>query len=435
MTSETSPPQATPNVSEGASQSASKSALLRHRDFLRLWAAQTVSDFGARITRDGLPMMAVMGLAASPAQLGLLSALSSGPSLLVGLAAGDFVDHTARRPILIAADLVRALVLITLPIAAWLHLLSMLQVYVAAALVAAASVLFDIADHAYLPGLVGKPLVTDANAKISLTESVAEMGGPALAGVLFQWLTAPIAVAVNAATYLVSALFLSRITAPEPPRDDTRKRRGWVDGVVTGAKVSWQEPRVRILLIMTGTGGLFGGFFGALYVAFVLRGLGLGPVLLGLGIAAGGVGAMAGSLLAQTMARRFGVGPTICLSGALSALGTLVLLLAPPTPVLAMSALVVSQILGDAFGVVPLILAGSLRQTILPQNMLGRVGATFRAVSGGAAVAGALTGGFLAKGLGLRTTLLLAIGGLLIGPLLGILSPLRQVKEMPTDAA
>jgi MFS family permease len=135
------------------------------------------------------------------------------------------------------------------------------------------------------------------------------------------------------------------------------------------------------------------------------------------------------------MARRFGVGPTICLSGALSALGTLVLLLAPPTPVLAMSALVVSQILGDAFGVVPLILAGSLRQTILPQNMLGRVGATFRAVSGGAAVAGALTGGFLAKGLGLRTTLLLAIGGLLIGPLLGILSPLRQVKEMPTDAA
>jgi MFS family permease len=135
------------------------------------------------------------------------------------------------------------------------------------------------------------------------------------------------------------------------------------------------------------------------------------------------------------MARRFGVGPTICLSGALSALGTLVLLLAPPTPVLAMSALVVSQILGDAFGVVQLILAGSLRQTILPQNMLGRVGATFRAVGGGAAVAGALTGGFLAKGLGLRTTLLLAIGGLLIGPLLGILSPLRQVKEMPTDAA
>src|SRR5437879_1442119 len=198
----------------------SKSPLWRHGDFLRLWAAQTVSDFGARITREGLPMMAVLGLAASPAELGLLAALASGPALLVGLAAGDFVDHTARRPILIATDLARAAILITLPLAAWLHLLSMLQVYAAAALVGASSVLFDIADHAYLPGLVGKSLLTDANAKISATESVAEMGGPALAGLLFQWLTAPVAVAVNAATYVLSALLLMRIRAPEPSSHD-----------------------------------------------------------------------------------------------------------------------------------------------------------------------------------------------------------------------
>jgi hypothetical protein len=187
------------------SNSPPKSALWRHSDFLRLWAAQTVSDFGARITREGLPMMAVMGLAASPAQLGLLAALSSGSAVLVGLSVGDFVDHTARRPILIAMDLVRAVILIVLPLAAWLHLLSMIQVYAAAALVAAASVLFDIADHAYLPGLVGTPRVTEANARISVTESVAEMGGPALAGVLFQWLTAPIAVAVRRGTKRTSA--------------------------------------------------------------------------------------------------------------------------------------------------------------------------------------------------------------------------------------
>lgn len=408
-----------------------KSPLWRQSDFLRLWSAQTVSDFGARITREGLPMMAVIGLAATPSQLGLLAALASGAALIVGLSAGDFVDHTARRPILIGMDLLRGLVLMVLPIAAWLGLLSMLQVYVAAALVAAASVLFAIADHAYLPGLVGKAQITDANAKISLTESLAEMGGPAVAGLLFQWLTAPIAVAVNTVTYLVSAVFLWRIRAPEPAPAQRREGSGWVDGVITGARKAWAEPRVRILLVMAGFGGLFGGFFSALYIAFVLRGLGLSPALLGLGIATGGVGALAGSMLAQPIARRVGVGPAICLTGALSALGVLVLLLAPPKPVPAMTALMVSQFLGDAFGVVPLILATSLRQSLLPHTLLGRVGATFSAVSGGAAVAGALIGGTLGQTLGLRETLFLAIGGLLIGPTIGALSPLWRVREMP----
>jgi MFS family permease len=408
-----------------------RSPLWRQGDFLHLWGAQTVSDFGAWITRTGLPMMAVMALAASPTQLGLLAALTSGPSLLIGLAAGDFIDHTARRPILIAADLARAAILITLPVAAWLGLLSILQVYAAGALVAASSVLFDIADHAYLPGLVGKALVTDANAKMSATESLAEMAGPALAGVLFQWLTAPIAVAVNAATYLVSAVFLARITAPEPPREAGVRRRGWIDGVITGARTAWGEPRVRVMLIQTGVGALFGGFFSALYIAFVLRDLGLDPVLLGIGIAVGGFGALLGALLAQPMARRFGVGPAICLSGALSALGTMIVLLAPTSRVGGMAALVVSQFVGDIFGVVPLILASSLRQTLLPQKLLGRVGATFRTVGGGAAVIGALAGGALGQVFGLRQTLLFAIAGLLVGPVYGLLSPLGRVKEMP----
>jgi len=406
-------------------------ALWRHADFLRLWAAQTVSDFGARITREGLPMMAVMGLSASPSQLGLLAALANGPAILVGLACGDFVDHTARRPILIAADLARAVVLITLPLAAWLGVLSMLQVYAAATLVGAASVLFDIADHAYLPGLVGRALVTDANARLSVTESVAEMGGPALAGVLFQWLTAPFAVAVNAATYLASALFLAQISTPEPPRDASRKRRGWVDGVVTGARAAWAEPRIRPLLIMTGAGGLFGGFFSALYIVFVLRGLGLSPFLLGVGIASGGVGSLVGSLLAQPIARRVGVGPAICAVGALSALGTMIVLLAPTDTLGATAALVVSQFLGDLFGVIPLILSASLRQVLLPQSMLGRVGATFRALNGAAVVTGALAGGALGQAFGMRPVLLWAIAGLMIGPLYGLFSPLGRVREMP----
>ena len=410
-----------------------KSPLWRERDFLRLWAAQSVSDFGARITREGLPILAVVTLAAAPAQLGVLAALTSAAGLLVGLTAGDYIDHTPRRRILIAADVIRAAVLISVPLAAWFGVLSVVQIYVVAALVAAASVLFAIADHAYLPSLIGKPLVLDANAKISATESVAEMGGPALAGLLFQVLTAPFAIAVNAVTYLISALFLAGIRAREPA-PPTHKRRGWWSGLVTGAATSWGEPRVRTLLVMTATGGLFGGFFSALYIAFVLRDLGLGTALMGLGIAAGGVGAMIGSVITQPMARWLGVGPTICISGALSALGTMLLLFAPADRAGAMAALVVSQILGDAFGVVPLILAASLRQSVLPGTVLGRVGATFRAVSGAGAVIGALAGGVLGGALGMRTTLFLAIAGLMIGPAYGLASPaLRGVREMPDE--
>ncbi|HEX4095102.1 MAG TPA: MFS transporter, partial [Caulobacteraceae bacterium] len=285
--------------------------------------------------------------------------------------------------------------------------------------------------HAYLPGLVGVARVTEANARLSVTESVAEMGGPALAGVLFQWLTAPFAVAVNAATYLISALLLARIRTPEPPLEKRSQRRGWIDGVITGARTSWEEPRVRVLLVMTATGGLFGGFFSALYIAFVLRGLGLNPALLGLGIATGGVGALVGSLLAQPMARWLGVGPAICASGALSALGTMIVLLAPANPLGGTACLMVSQFLGDALGVVPLILAASLRQSVLPHSLLGRVGATFRVAGGATAVIGALVGGALGEALGLREALLIAIAGLMIGPALGALSPLRAVKEMP----
>jgi MFS family permease len=185
---------------------------------------------------------------------------------------------------------------------------------------------------------------------------------------------------------------------------------------------------------MSVVGGLFGGFFGALYIAFVLRDLGLGPVLLGVGIAAGGFGALGGSFLAQPLARRFGVGPTICVTGVVSALGTMIVLLAPARPVGGMACLVVSQIVGDVFGIVPLILGASLRQTLLPQELLGRVGATFRAAGGAAAVVGALAGGALGQVLGMREALLLAIGGLLIGPAYGALSPLWRLKTLPLEA-
>lgn len=400
------------------------------RDFRRLWAAQAVSDFGARITREGLPMMAVISLAATPGELGLLAAVAGAPALLVGLGAGGFVDRGRRRRILVTADLLRAGVLVTLPVAAWLHALSLPHVFAAAALVAGASALFDIADHAYLPTVVLRERITAANARLSATESVAEMGGPALAGLLFQWLTAPIAVAVNAATYVASAMFLATIKAPEPPADP-HPRRGWLDGVRTGTAAAWAEPRVRPLLAMAVASGAFGGVFSALYVVFALRTLLLTPALLGLAIATGGAGALVGSLIAQPLAHRVGPGPALLTCAFVSVASALIIPLSPPGPAAGMSFLIISQILGDAFGTAALILSASLRQLLLPQRLLGRTGAAFQAIAGGAALIGALAGGILGQGLGVRSALLFAAVGLSLAPLLGLASPLRRMRNFP----
>jgi Na+/melibiose symporter-like transporter len=400
-------------------------------DFRKLWAAQAVSGFGARITREGLPMMAVMVLAASPGQLGVLAALSTAPALVVGLAAGGFVDRTRRRGVLIAADLVRAAVLLTLPVAAVLGVLNIWFVYGAAALVAGASVLFDIADHAYLPGLIQRDQLTDGNARLSATESVAEIAGPALAGLLFQWLTAPFAVAVNAVTYAISAVFLGAIRKPEPDPDRSAPQANWRQDVSAGFRIAWLEPHVRPLLLMSAASALFGAFFSALYVVFALRVLHLTPALLGFTIAAGGVGALAGAMLAQPIARRVGVGPAIALTLAGSAVSALLIPLAPANPVFGTAFLVAAQLLGDALATASLILAASLRQSILPQAALGRVGGAFHAAGGGMAALGALAGGALGGAFGPREALLAAVSGLILVPLIGLFSPLRHVREMP----
>ncbi len=407
-------------------------SLLRERDFLHLWGAQTVSDFGARIGREGLPILAVLSLAAGPGALGVLAAVRGGAALMVGLTAGGFVDGRRRRPVMIAADIGRAAVLATLPLAAWLHVLAMPLVLVVVALVSAMSTVFDIANHAYLPTLVSRERVTEANSRTSATEGLAEMAGPALAGVLFQWLTAPIAVIVNAATYILSAIALARIRAPEPPLAAHARDTGMLTGLQAGARAIHSHPVVRVLMYTTVVNGLFGGVFSALYVLFVLRGLGLGPVILGLGIACGGFAGLLGSFAAGWFARRLGVGPAIIVTGAISACGTFVLLLAPRDPAGAVTCLVIQQITGDFFGVVPFILGPSLVQSSFPSGMLGRVRAVFQAFAGFAGILGALAGGACGVAFGSRHAMMGAVAGLLIGPVIAAFSPLAKTREMPS---
>lgn len=405
--------------------------LWRDRDFVRLWLAQSVSAFGGRITREGLPIAAVLTLGASPAQLGLLSALSHGPALIVGLAAGGFIDRNRRRGLMMAADLVRAAVLATIPVAALLHILTLPQLYVAAALVGAASVLFEIADHAYLPSLVARGELTRANASLSATESVAEIGGPALAGVLFQLLAAPLAIAANAMTYLLSAAFLADIRKAEPtPQPEPHAR--WTDDVRLGFGTALRHPLVRPVFLSSWMQSLAGGMFGALYIIFCVKVIGLSPALLGLTIAAGGVGALVGAVLAGWLSRRLGVGPSFLGAQMLVALAIAIIPLAPADPAHGMAYLVVSQILGDAFGVATLILGTSLSQTVMPPALLGRVNAAFKATSGGLAVLGAILGGLLGETIGVRGAIWIGVAGLAVAPLFSLPGPLKRLRAMPT---
>lgn len=401
--------------------------------FKKLWAAQAVSAFGARITREGLPIMAVTTLGAGAATLGVLAAVASGAALAAALATGGFIDRHRRRPLLIGADLLRAAVLIAIPIAAGLGVLGLTQVLLAAALVAAASVVFDIASHSYLPSIVGKAELVEGNSRLAATESVAEVGGPALAGLLFQWLSAPIAVAANALTYLVSAGFLATIRTPEAMPAQSPPDH-WTREVTQGFRLAWSEPHVRPLLLMTASQGLFGGVFSALYVLFAVRTLGLTPAMLGLAIGAGGVGALAGAFIAPRLSRGLGQGRAIIVAVAGAALAVLITPFAPAAPVAGLAALVVSQVIGDALAVAGGVLTASLRQTLLPQAVLGRVAGAFHASAGAMAVIGALGGGLLGQAIGPRAALLIAALGFFIPALIAVLSPLRDLREnAPAD--
>jgi predicted MFS family arabinose efflux permease len=396
---------------------------------MRLWAAQTVSSFGSRIAREGFAMAAILSIHAPAAELGVLAALARGPGAVVGLFAGGIVDRSSRRRVMIVSDLARAALILTVPLAAWMHLLSMLQLYAVAALVGAASVFFEIADHAFLPSLIAHEHLLDGNAKLGVTEAVAEIGGPATAGTLFQLFTPPFAMLGTALTYLVSAAFLIAVPARELPAETVASR--WHQDLAAGLKAVLAEPLVRPVLGMSILFAGFGAFFGPLYLLFGIRVLGLSPALMGVTIACGGVGALFGASLSNMLSRRIGIGPTIwgCCFTYTAAL--LLVPLARGPLWLATGMLMLAQLGGDGFAVAFMIPLNSLRQAVLPRALLGRTAALFSAVAGTMTVLGAIVGGALGGLIGIRETLLIAVAGMALAPLFVLFSPLRTLREIP----
>jgi predicted MFS family arabinose efflux permease len=397
--------------------------LWRHPDFMKLWAGQTISELGSRITRDGVPLTAVIVLHARPSQMGIVSAVGAASVLLFGLLAGMWVDRMRRRPIMIAADLARAAILATIPIAAFAHQLSMAQLYVVIALAGFCTVFFDVAYQSYMPSLVERENLLEGNSKLAMSSSAAEIAGPSLTGILVQLITAPIAILFDAISFLISAASVALIRKPEPPHQPSLDQ----PHPIAGLRFVFAHPLLRPLACFSITAFLFLGFLGPLYVLYAIRELHLNPAELGIAIAMGGVGAMIGAILAPAIGRRLGLGHTfIAAVLTMAASYALIPLANGPRP-LPLVFLMASQLFGDFAFTTYVINELTLRQSSAPPEMLGRVNAAMQLMTRGVLPLSALAGGILATQIGIRPTISISVLGILSASLWLIASPLRRL--------
>lgn len=413
---------------------ASEGGLWKHRDFLHLWSAQAISAFGSRITRVALPIIAVTTLGRRGAMLGVLAAVQLIPGVVLAMVAGGFVDRGQKRRILIAADLVRAALVVSLTVAWAMGWLTMAQLLIVGAGVGTATALFQITDVAYLPALIGRRKLVEGNAKLETTEAVAEITGPASAGVLITALGAPIAVAIDAATYVFSALLLGRIRAVErkkPPRGAGPVAAQTREDFRIGMRAVFGHPCVRPLIITLMVWSVLGGFYISLYTLFCLNELGLSDATFGAIIAAGGLGSLAGAVLARGMSGVFGVGWTLLITAAISVAcnGFIPLAAYASSQGWSIAFLVLHQLISDCFSVAFLVLAVTLRQTVLPRELLGRANAAVHVCTSGVLVVASLASGWLDPLLGARDALIIGCALGMIAPV--FLWPLRRLRDMP----
>jgi MFS family permease len=404
-------------------------SLWRHPDFLKLWAGQSVSLFGSLLTQFALPLLAALMLGAGAGQMALLAAAEVVPGLLLGFVAGVWVDRLRRRPLLIAADVGRALALASIPLAAVLGALRIEQLYLVAVLISVCSVFFDVAYPSFLPTLLRREELVEGNSKLAASESLAEVSGWSIAGVLAQVAGAPLAILVDAATFVVSAVSLVAIRTKETPRAvETEAREKMAREVAHGLRFVVADPVRRALAAAGAADTLFGNALGALITLYLVRDLHLEPVVMGVIFAVGGVSAFAGTFFVPWLARRWSVGRMLLAGMLVYDLGALTVPLASGPAALAVAVLIVGQSLDAAYTIYSVTRLSHFQRTT-PDRMQGRLHATLRVVEGCATVVGLALGGILGQTLGVRATLFIVCAGKLLGPVLLACSPVRRLRE------
>jgi len=404
--------------------------LWRHPDFLKLWSAETVSQFGTQISLLALPLVAIDVLHVSAFKVATLTTVEFLPFLLVSLPAGVWVDRLPRRPILIAGDLARAGLLASIPIAYAMDVLTIWQLYGVGFFVGIATVFFDIAYQSYLPALVERQQIIDGNAKLEISRSAAQLGGPGIAGLLVGWLRAPAAILVDAVSFLGSAFFIFSIRKLELSQADRAPRRKMRTELREGLSYVLRHPYLKNIAACTGLFNFFGLMGFAVLLVFARRQLHLSPQAIGLAFTLSNFGPLVAAISANRIFARVGVGRTIIASSILGGPMFLVIPFAPHGQA-ALTLLIPAMLVGGFMGVVYNIAQVSLRQAITPERIQGRMNSVMRFIVWGAIPLGSFTGGVLSSVIGLKTTLIVSGVGCSFAFLPVLFSPVRSVREMP----
>ena len=400
----------------------------RGGDFRRLWSGYTIAVIGSQITVLALPLTAVLVLGAGATETGLLVALRMSPSLVVGLHIGAWVDRLPRKPILIVSDLGSAVVIGTIPLAAFLGGLGMTQLYAVAFLAGVFAVSTELARSALVPSLVGRDQLVAANSRLQASSAVGHVAGPSLGGLLVQAVTAPVAMLFDSAGFLLSAAVLWGIRAKETVHPREAGRSIWGE-ITDGLRWTRDHEIVFRCVIAIALANIEWFAVQAILVVYATRELGLPPALLGLSLAAIGPLSLVGAALAGPLTRRWGLGPVMIGALFLETASRLVLPFIAGPPLVAAGMLIASQALLGL--TVPLwtVSSHSLQQAVTPERLLGRVNAATRFIAFGVAPPSAFAAGLLADQIGMRLTLLVAAAIAALSFLYLLMSPVRHFLQ------
>jgi MFS family permease len=406
--------------------------LWRNPVFVKLWGSLTITHFGGQVTFLALPLTAALMLNATPFEVGVLTALEALPYPLFGLFAGVLVDRARKLPVIIWADIGRGLALVAVPVCAWLGVLTMPVLYVVGFLVGLGSVIGWPAYQVFMTERVGRDNLVEANAKIGISDSAAQLVGPGLAGALIQWLTAPVAILLDALSFITSALMLRGIP---PAATDAPKLSGesvWRE-IGEGLTAVWRNHTLRALAWSLAIWQMFRHAFVAVVILFAARDLGFSAGHVGVLFMFAGIGSLAAAGAVAPLNARFGFGPTMLFALGGTGVAWLVLGAATGGYLVASLTFGLGLFLLDFSAMTFFINYLTLRQTVTPDRLLGRVTATMICLTVATAPLGGLAGGWIAEHWGLRVTILLAgAGALAMIPLMAWTSPLARMRAMPT---
>jgi predicted MFS family arabinose efflux permease len=405
-------------------------SLWRHPDFLKLWAGQTISLAGSQVTTLALPLTALLLLNANVLEMGLLRAVQYAPFVLISLIAGVWIDRVRRRMLLIGSDIGRAVLLGSIPVVIFLGGRWIAYLYVVGFAVGILTVIFNIAYQAHLPSLVDREHLVEGNSKLEASRSMTQVAGPSLGGLFVQLFSPPAAIFIDAASFLVSAVSLKWIRTPEP--DPEKSNANALRELREGFAFIWSRPLIRLVATSTATVNLSLAMAQAVYIVFVSRDLAFSPLLLGLVLAFGGAGGLAGAATSRHVVRLIGFERTVASSIGLMGLALLVTAFAGLLPGPAFPVVAGGQVLMSYGVVVYNVSQFTVWQRTTPARLRGRVSATFHFIIWGVLPAGAVVGGIVGSLMPLRTLIGIAATGIILSAIWIAISVSRTVRSQET---